>query len=120
MKSLPHYAKNYSKLESGLLSKGFLFEDRPDYAIYFYLNENGDIIDSFPLSHDIRSPFCQGFGLAVDTLQYYNAPLKENEAILLKLSNYIKHPNSKASNLMCNINYRNSLEEWANFSKKNI
>lgn len=90
LKVLPHFAKEYAKLESGAKYKGYIFEDRPDFAVYYFLNQNGVLQDSFPCSHNIKSPYANGFGCDVMKLKYYREPLKPKEKILMDLSNYIK------------------------------
>lgn len=95
LKSLPHFAKEYIKLESGAKYKGHIFEDRPDFAVYYFLNQNGVLEDSFPHSHNIKSPYANGFGYSVLKLEHYREPLKPKEKVLLELSNYIKENGTK-------------------------
>lgn len=87
LKAVPHSAKNYAEIESGSKKIGFLFPDRPNFAVYYYLNQDGILSDSFP---DMELCTGQGFGWPADRLEYYKKPLKDNEQILLQLSNYIK------------------------------
>ena len=91
LKSIPHFAKNYNELETGMMQPPCPFSDRPEFAVYYYLNKNGTLKDSFPDSHRVRFPGNKGgFGMHVDKLKYYSKPLKEEEKVLLELSNHIK------------------------------
>ena len=90
IKALPHTAKNYNELISGSKCKPYPFSDRPEYAIYYYLNKAGILVDSFPGAHTIKSPYSNGFGMPAEKLEYYKKPLKDKEKILLELSKFIK------------------------------
>lgn len=104
LKAVPHSAENYSKIESGSKEKGYLFKDRPNYPIYYYLDENGYLADSFPGSEHVESPFSQGLGISVDRLEYYKKPLKENEKLLAELSDFIKENGTKKAIQLFNEN----------------
>ncbi len=90
LKSIPHSSPQYARLESGSKKMFYPFSDRPDYAVYYYVAEDGTLRDSFPLSHNIQSPFAVGFGMAIERLEYYKKPIRDEEKILIDLSNHIK------------------------------
>ncbi len=90
IKALPHTAENYNELISGSKRKPYPFSDRPEYAIYYYLNKAGNLADSFPGAHMIKSPYSNGFGMPAEKLECYKKPLKDKEKILLELSEFIK------------------------------
>lgn len=90
IKALPHTAKNYHKLVSGSKKENYPFSDRPEFAIYYYMNSKGDVRDSFPNAHMIKSPYATGIGMPTEFLEYYKEPLQDREQILLDLSEYIK------------------------------
>lgn len=104
LKAVPHSAENYSKIESGSKKKGNLFKDRPDFPVYYYLDENGYLADSFPGSEHVASTFSQGFGINADRLEYYKKPLKENEKLLAELSDFIKENGAKKAIQLFNEN----------------
>ncbi len=79
LKALPYSAKEYPKLESGSIPSS----ESPDFAVFYYLDKNGNLKDSFPDSY--------GFGESKHRIEYYKLPLKEDEKVLFDLSNRIKN-----------------------------